>query len=96
MKKLLFLLGCLCSVAIAIASPPSYVPPGTGPTVSPPYVSQGTGATIMHPEGYGWSNPDWLSSDVGLTTYYGPYGYPTALRFFDDRMWYDEWYPIAR
>jgi len=97
MKKLLFLLGCLCSAAIAIASPPSYVPPGTGPTVSPPsYVSQETGSTILHPEGSEWSNPDWLSSDVDLITYYGPYGYPTAVRFFDDRMFYDEWYPVAR
>jgi hypothetical protein len=111
MRKLLLVLGCLFLATVAIASlppyeppgtestvsPPPYVPPGTGPTTSPPsYAPPGTGSTVPPQEGPGWSNPDWLSADVGLITYYGPYGYPTAMGFYDDRMLHDEWYPVAR
>jgi len=118
MRKLLLVLGCLFLAAVAIASPPPYEPPGTGPTVSPPpyvppgtgptvspppYVPPGTGSTVPPQEGPDWSNPDWLSSDVGRITYYGPYGYyygpygyPTTVGFYDDRMLHDEWYPVAR
>jgi hypothetical protein len=98
----LLVLGWLCLAAVAIASPPPYVPPGTESTVSPPsYVPPGAGSTVspppyVPPEGPDWSNPDWLSSDVGRITFYGPYGYPPAVGFYDDRMLHDEWYPVAR
>lgn len=98
MRILLLVLGWLCLAAVAIASPPpSYVPPGEGSTVSPPsHLPPGTGSTTPPPEGPYRSNPDWLSTDVGRITFYGPYGYPPAVGFYDDRMFYDEWYPVAR
>lgn len=97
MIKFLLVLGCLSLAAIAIASPPpSYAPQETEPTTSPPsYVPPGTGLITPPPEGPDRSNPDWLSSDVSRIIYYGPYGYP-AVGFYDDRMLYDEWYPVAR
>lgn len=109
MIKLLLVLGCLCLASASASSPPSYVPPGMGPTVTPPsHVPPGKGLTTSPPEGSDWSNPDWLSSDVALVTYYGPYntyygpyyhgpyGYPTAVEFYDERLLHDEWYPVAR
>ena len=98
MRKLLLVLGWLGLAAVAMASlPPSYVPPGEGSTVSPPsHVPPGTGPATSPPEGPNWLNPDWLSTDVGRITFYGPYGYPRAVGFYDDRMFYDEWYPVAR
>ncbi len=104
MIKLLLVLGCLCLASASASSPPSYVPPGMGATVTPPsQVPPGTGSPTSEDR----SNPDWLSSDVALVTYYGPYtsygpyyygpyGYPTAVQFYDDRLLHDEWYPVAR
>lgn len=93
MMKILLIMGCLCLASASATSPPSYVPPGMGPTVSPPsYLPPGAGSTTS----LVWSNPDWLSDDVGLVAYYGPYGYPFAVGLFDDRILYDEWYPVAR
>jgi len=34
--------------------------------------------------------PDWLSSGIGRITYYGPFGYPTAV------IPEDRWYPASR
>lgn len=56
--------------------------------VSPSYMGY-FGETGTYP------SHDWLSSDIGLITYYGP-GYPVAIGSYDNRMFYDEWYPVAR
>lgn len=119
MIKLLLVLGCLCLASASASSPPSNVPSGMGATVTPPSdVPSGMGPTVSPPShlspGMGsptsafWSNPDWLSSDVALVTYYGPYntyygpyyygpyGYPTAVEFYDERLLHDEWYRVAR
>lgn len=44
----------------------------------------------------GYPPADWLSDDRGYVTYYGPYGYPIWTGFYDDRLYYDDWYPVAR
>lgn len=112
MIKLSLVLGCLCLAVAAVASPPpssappaestllppSDVPPGAGPTQTPPWdVPPGTGSIPPLQPGPIFSPPhDWLSDDVGRITYYGPYGYPIWEGFYDYRIFYDEWYPVAR
>ena len=41
---------------------------------------------------------DWLSDDRALITGYGYSGYPYHgyWTWYDDRLYYDEWYPVAR
>lgn len=80
---LLMVLIAASSSALGYAPPPSQVPPGSGPSIS----SQ---------EGPDWLTPDWLSSGLAHAIDSGPFGYPISLKFFDNRLTHDEWYPIAR
>ena len=62
----------------------------------PPEAPMGRDATEPLQEGSSLVPPDWLSSDVGFITTYGRFGYPIAVGLYDDRLFHDEWYPVAR
>ncbi len=60
---------------------------------SPPPANREAAAPEVGPE---LQPPDWLSSGSGFITHYGAFGYPIAVGFYDDSIFHDEWYPVAR
>ncbi|MCR3884759.1 MAG: hypothetical protein NUK54_10355 [Methanothrix sp.] len=56
----------------------------------------GAAAIASAKEDPGPEPPDWLSSGVGSITYYGSFGDPIGMEFYDDWLLHDEWYPVAR
>lgn len=60
---------------------------------SPPPANREAEAPEVGPE---LQPPDWLSSGSGFITHYGAFGYPIAVGFYDDSIFHDEWYPVAR